>query len=213
MEKEQELADYVRNKVWSGFYDEAEIATIVADRYFEGTLPDAGLIEDLINGEFEKKRIAEDSWPVETDYDRLNRVFSILEGEDILVLENAGFTLTDGLEDVAEAWYGCGDEDSSIIGYCFYHGQDLEQVVESGELCLAFGDILSADQAIGMAGDGPKSRSRAIEVGQSIFRELKAAGFKVEWDQSIEKRIEIKGTTWQKRSQPTNDGDEESGSG
>lgn len=202
MENEQEIADYIRNKVWSGFYDEDEIAQIVSDTYFDGTPGDAGLIEGVINREFEKKRIAEKSWPAETDYDRLNRVFSTLEGLNILVLENAGFTFTDGLEDVAEAWYG--GEDSSIVGYCFYHGQDLAGVVESGELCLAFGDILSADKMIGIAGDGgdgPKSRTRAIEVGQSIFRELKAAGFKVEWDQSIEKRIEIKGISWQKRRQ------------
>ncbi len=209
MENEQGVADFIRNKVWSGFYDAAEIASIVADIYFEGTPRDAGLIDVVINREFEKKWLAEKSWPAETDYDRLNRVFSILEEQDILVLENAGFTLTDGLEDVVDAWYGCGDEDSGIVGYCFYHGQDLEQVVECGELCLAFGDILSADKMIGIFGDEPRSGTRAIEVGGLIFRELKAAGFKVEWDQSIEKRIEIKGITWQKRSHTNDDGDEE----
>jgi hypothetical protein len=115
-------------------------------------------------------------------------VFDALTDSGILALQNAGYTLSEGLDDVAQAYHEAGGERSGITGFCFYHRQDLEGVLESGELCLAFGAVS------GEAAEG-------IEVGRRVADALTAAGFAVEWGGTFEQRITVKGIRWQRGKQ------------
>ncbi len=79
----------------------------------------------------------------------------------MISLQNAGYTQSEGLEDVSEIWNKGGAHASPIIGYCFYHGQDLERAVNGEGLMLTFGDINGTDE-------------RGIEVGKIIAEVLAA---------------------------------------
>src|SRR5262245_20208383 len=91
----------------------------------------------FINAEWSAKRKAERKWPAETDCDRLEQAFRSLREAGVITVENAGYTTSDGHHetDLAVAREGAG----RFHGYVFYHGQDLERVVHSGQLYLAFG--------------------------------------------------------------------------
>ena len=47
--------------------------------------------------------------------------------------------MSDGLSDISE--YLAENGRDGILGYCFYHGQDLERAIAGGGLMLAFGDL------------------------------------------------------------------------
>jgi hypothetical protein len=187
VDKNGEAIKYIQTQVWSGFYLQDEIVEVVREVVFDPDPMNEDWVRGRIQEEFQAKKEAEATWPNVTDCDRLDLVFTEIENQNILVLENAGYTLSDGRSDVTEAWYSLGAEDSDIVGYCYYHGQDLDGVMASGNLYLAFGDILGTDE-------------KGLEVGRMIVREFRALGFTVEWDESINTRILIKRIKWQKRT-------------
>jgi hypothetical protein len=59
-------------------------------------------------------------------------------------------------------------------------------VLETGELCLAFGAVS------GEAGEG-------VEIGRRVAATVAAAGFAVAWNGSFEERVTVKGVRWQRR--------------
>jgi len=65
--------------------------------------------------------------------------------------------------------------------------QDLERAISpsSKNLFLAFDDI-------------HQNTENAILIGQKIVKKLLEKGFTVEWNETIEQRIEIKNINWQK---------------
>jgi hypothetical protein len=191
MDKQADAAESVRQLVWSGCHDTDEIVEIIDEAIFEPGEIDPDWLRAQIEEEFRRKGVAEATWPAVTDNDRLDRVFESLEGQGILALQNAGYTQSDGLSDVAQFYHEAGGEQSGIQGYCFYHGQDLERVMASGVLWLAFGHVSGEDD-------------KGIEIGQRIKREFEAAGFTVEWDGSVNTRLLVKGIKWMKRGRGRN---------
>lgn len=86
----QELNEQIRVYVWSGFYTDEEIheriAEMVEEAWFDSEETDAaavdeGVMRNAIAAEFQKKRVAERTWPATTDCDRLDRAFERLNGE------------------------------------------------------------------------------------------------------------------------------------
>jgi hypothetical protein len=182
-----ETLELIRRYVWSGLYDPEEVAIIVGEEMSEPEQFDEDWLQAQVEQEMARKRAEEATWPATTDCDRLDRVFEALEAQGIIVEQDAGLTKSDGLEDVTEVYEDSGGEKSGIVGYCFYHGQDLDHVMASGELWLAFGDFRGDNQ-------------RGVEIGRRIQRALEDAGFTVKWNGSIGQRILIKGIRWQRRS-------------
>jgi hypothetical protein len=187
MDDKTEVLRAIGRYVWSGLYDPEEVAIIVGESMGAPGEFDQDWLEAEVEKEMAKKRAEEATWPATTDCDRLDRVFETLEGQDIIVEQDAGLTKSDGLEDVTVAYEDAGGEESGIVGYCFYHGQDLEHVMASGELWLAFGDIHGDDD-------------RGVEIGRRIQHLLQDAGFTVEWNGSAWERILVRGIRWQRRS-------------
>jgi uncharacterized protein DUF6891 len=186
-----EALNSIRRYVWSGLYDPEAVAIILAESWcepgqFKSTVD---RIRPEVEKEVARKRVEEATWPATTDCDRLDRVFETLETQGILVEQDAGWTKSDGLEIVTEAYEDAEavGEGAGIVGYCFYHGQDLDRVMESGDLWLAFGDF---------HGDA----ERSVEIGRRIQRALQDAGFTVEWSGSVWERILVRGIRWQRRT-------------
>lgn len=176
----------VRQHVWSGFYDADDIVEIIDEAFFEPGEVDIDWLRACIAEEFQRKRDAEGRWEPITDCDRLDQAFEALNEQGILALQNAGYTLSDGLDDVTQRYHERGAECSGVVGYCYYHGQDLEHVLADGTMCLAFGDINGDD-------------TKGVEVGRAIVVVLLRHGFKVEWPELIDVRIQLLGVNWQRR--------------
>jgi hypothetical protein len=172
-------------------YDPEEVAVILAESRCEhGQFhQEVDRLRLEVEKEAARKRAEEATWPATTDCDRLDRVFATLEAQGIIVEQDAGLTKSDGLEIVTEAYEDAEAEGEAagIVGYCYYHGQDLDRVMKSGDLWLAFGGFLGNDE-------------RRAEVGRRIQRALHDAGFTVEWSRSVLERILVRGIRWQRRS-------------
>ena len=184
--REQKAIEYIQSDIRYGFYQSAEIEQIVFADVFNGAIPRERLRE-LIKVEMERYKAEQRSWPTVTDCERLDRAFTALETQGILAIHNAGFEPSDGITEVTERYHAAGGAASRVVGYCFYHRQDIDYALKHGELGLAFGDI---------NGD----RSRGVEIGDRVRSALSAAGLQVTWSGSINDKLAIKGFRWQRRS-------------
>lgn len=172
----------VRICVNSGFYDIDDVHQVVDD-LLEGDADEA-LLRAAVQPEFDKKAAAELTWPAETDCDRLDHAFDSLNSDGIIALQNAGYTMSDGLDDVSEAIHQQGTE--GVIGYCFYHGQDLERAVGGGGIMLAFGDLHDDDE-------GKRRIARAIRAT------LEEHGLAVDWNGELNTRLSVPTFDWKRR--------------
>lgn len=186
MDIERQALEYIQRYVRYGFYRRAEVERIVGEDVFSGAIP-RKRIREMVKAEVERQRAEQQSWPAVTDCDRLDQVFASLEKEGVLALHNAGLTPSEGIAEMSDRYHQAGGAASDIVGYCFYHRQDMEYVLETGMLSLAFGDI---------KGDN----HRGVKIGERIRDSLEAAGFEVAWNGSIKDKLTIKGFRWQRRA-------------
>ena len=131
---------------------------------------------------------AQASWPILTDFDRLQLAFDMLEDENIVARQH--FTCC-GTCGAAEIGVEMDDfEDMSgrkARGYVFFHQQDTESAVESGSLYISYG----ATDATGPDED-------AVAIGQRLFEVLRAVGLKPVWDGKINHRVGL-AIDWKRR--------------
>lgn len=182
-ESTEYVLDSMKAWVWSGFYTRDDVNSMVDDILDSET--DEKLVRVAIKPEFAKKAEAEKTWPKQTDCDRLDAAFEALFACGVLALHDAGYTMSAGHDVAREAL----EEDSKnvYIGYCFYHGQDLERAVKGDGLWIAFDHV---------KGNVPEK----VEVGRIVQRELERVGFNCEWDGNVNRRIGIPIFDWKRRS-------------
>jgi hypothetical protein len=181
-ETEQYILDSIREWVWSGYYQPDEVQDMVGDLLEDGV--DEPRLRAAVPEEFAKKTAREASWPEVTDCDRLDRAFAELETRGIVALQNAGTTMSDGLDEVDEARSARGAD--SITGYCFFHAQDLERALAGHGLLLAFGAFRDDDAS-------------KVEVGRTIRTVLQQHGLATEWSGDPKTRIQLPKIDWQRR--------------
>lgn len=181
-ETEIYVLDSIRNWVWSGYYLPEQVREMLGDILEEDVDEDAML--KAIDAEFDKKTKEEETWPPVTDCDRLDSVFAKLDKDGICACQNAGYTMSDGYSEIAEARASRGQD--NYHGYCFFHGQDLERAIEGHGLTIAFGDL----------NDNPE---RTVAVGHAVRRALEEAGFETEWDGTAKTRLNVPSINWQRR--------------
>jgi hypothetical protein len=182
-----EAIDEIRTLVRCGCYDRDELlAQFCEERYAPGELsPDD--IEAALDHEFEILEKEKAAWPAQTDCDRLDRAFEAISQRGIIALHNAGYAQDDGYEEVQEAYVDVEDEDQ-VVGYCFYHGQDLERAARGDGLYIAFGPAEPDDEEE----QGPR-------IGRIVSEELQRAGLQVQWDGTFKQRIFLPKIRWQRR--------------
>lgn len=179
----QEIETLVR----SGFYDGNHLHQILSEElYAPGELPEIEL-KEAIKHAFAKLNKEKESWEDVTDCDRLDKAFSALSSRGVIAMQNAGYTNSDGYDDFLTAYENSPDK-SSVRGYCYYHGQDLERAVKGGGLFLAFGPVNPAEE-----------NSVGPEVGRIVQEEMERAGLAVKWDGTFATRILIPGIDWKRR--------------
>jgi hypothetical protein len=176
------ILDAIKTWVWSGFYSSTDVDSMIEDILEEDA--DEAFLRAAILPEFAKKAAAESTWPSTTDCDRLDRAFEALNMQGIIALQNAGYTMSDGLSDVSQVLHERGQ--NRVRGYCFYHGQDLERAVDGGGLWFAFGDL-------------DNDASAKTEIGRSVKDLLERFGFTVEWNGDPETRLYMPNFDWKRR--------------
>jgi len=181
-ETDQYILDAIKVHVWSGFYDADDVHQMIDDILEDDA--DEAMLRAVVQPEFEKKVNAESTWPAETDCDRLDRVFDNLNNKGIIALQNAGYTMSDGLDDVGEVLHQRGRD--NVIGYCFYHGQDLERAVHGGGIMLAFGDLDDDD-------------TKKLQIAEIVKATVEEHGFSVEWNGDPGTRINVPSIDWKRR--------------
>lgn len=118
--------------------------------------------------------------------------FAELRRRGIIALRNAGYTQGDGWADVAEHRQRAESAGEQPRGGVFYHGQDAARARKGGPLRLAFGAFV----------DGPEHEAASVALAQEVTEVLRAHGFEVAWDGTVDQRIEIGPTTPPARPEP-----------
>jgi len=173
--------------VRGGFDDRARIIELLREEmYAPGELDEAEVVA-AVDAAFASLARDKASWPAVTDCDRLDQAFAALNALGIIALQNAGYTQSDGYDDVRQSYDERADRDT-VIGYCFYHGQDLERAVQGEGLYLAFGPM-----------DAKKEETEGPRIGAVIVEELTRAGFAVKWSGTFGQRICIPAIDWKRR--------------
>jgi hypothetical protein len=183
------ISDVITRLVWSGCSTKNDIrdAAIYEPQPSVQSPEDLEWLDKQIEVELAKKRSAEATWPSRTNFDRLDDVFKILRSAGILAMHNAGNRQSDAEGDARDEWDNLGGPESGLKGFVFYHNQDVERVVESGDLYIGFSTF-------------PGSTIAALELAQKTALELQKAGFTVTVPSNVDTRILVTGVDWKKRS-------------
>jgi hypothetical protein len=183
----EDILSWVRSFVWSGEYSAEEVSQLIEDQLGLEAEVDEVWLRNAIHSEAEAKQKAEATWPKVTDFDRLDRAFTILQSQGIIALHRAGFTQSDGLEEVYDVYLEAGGPKSDYAGHCFYTEQDQEAAFDGSGLFIGFGHLSGND-------------AKGVEVGQLLLDALRREAFDIEWDGTINSRLFVNGFRWQRRS-------------
>lgn len=185
------LTNEVQNRIYvlvhGGFDDAERIEEVLLYELHEPGALDAAAVHRFVAHTFEALELSKASWPAVTDCDRLGRAFAQMQRQGLICLQNAGHTQSDGYALVQQALEQLQDA-QDMIGYCFFHHQDLERALGGGGLQLAFGPL---EPRLGP--------SLGVEVGQRAVRALAAAGLHAQWDGTVAQRICIPAFDWKYR--------------
>jgi hypothetical protein len=191
-----ELSERIRLAV-AGGYDEAELIVEDLVELFEYDpeaedfvaglgVPLVDHVTGLVATALEDHRAREATFPAVTDCDRITAVFATLAASRIVTGEDVGMTMSDVRDDLGEALQATRARGGQARGWVGFHRQDVDRVVDTGLLFLAFGAATEDDDAC-----------RAI--GREVAAAFAAAGFQVDWEDAPDRRIELPDLTWQRR--------------
>jgi len=182
-ETDDYILQTIRTWVWSGFYSPDQVDEMIDDLLEDDS--NETMLRAAIGPEFAAKAVAERAWPATTDCDRLDEAFGALQSLGLIALQNTGTTMSDGMSDVSEELHRRGPE--GAMGYCFYHGQDLERAMAGNGLMIAFGAINEG------------TASETAEIGHLVKDTLERHDLVVAWNDDPETRLEIPEIDWKRR--------------
>jgi hypothetical protein len=181
----RDVIEQIEVYIKSGFYDKEEVFTNVENYLYE--IPfDHDWAKQQIDKAYSDRLKEQSIWPPVTDFDKLVQAFDNLNSAGIVALHNAGMTKQDGEGDSEEVHEDLLKKGIKTKGFCYYHWQDIERVVDDTHLYIGFGDFNNNDKD-------------ALEIGSQVALALESQGFKLNWDRTVATRIEITNIKWQKR--------------
>lgn len=184
---EQELASFIQREVAAGFEDRGSIAETVFDVFREEM--DSSELERLVprflDDAIAAHRLAQSSWPLVTDCDRLDAAFLALEEIGVISRQNYSCCQTCGTAEIWDELNKAADEGRNVVGYTFYHVQDTESAVEDSRLHLSYGALEEGDAA-------------SVDIGHRIAAVLRKSGLTTDWNGHLSQRIAVS-LDWKRR--------------
>jgi ethanolamine utilization protein EutQ (cupin superfamily) len=174
-----------------GFMDAEDIEAMIIEQVEDEEMQDEiseKWIREMIKQKFSELRASSKSWPKPTDTERLAVAFNNLCKRKIVALHNAGYTTSDGEDEVIEVERELRSHGIVSDGYCFYHEQDLERAIDPDDrsLWIAYQKVNNEDENV------------TLEVGRIVAEELRKQGFTVNWNDDVNEKIEVQNIRWQK---------------
>lgn len=186
------ITEELTRAVAKGYDSDAEVLELVTESLAgeHGERPGlADRVARLAQPVFEARAAEEQSWPVPTDCDRLDRAFERLERAGIVARQNFTCCQTCGH---AEIWDEVARARGPVKGYTFFHMQDTDRAAEGGGLYFAYGAVLPE-------GSPEENRERAsAQIAAEVVAALQAEGLSAAWSGDPGRRIELP-LEWQKR--------------
>ncbi len=181
----QELIDEINYEIQllikSGFYSDDEILEIIDDEFIEEDISKDLMSKLFLENKNDIGDIEEDS----DDFINLRDAFLDLTKENIISIHNAGYDIEEGIQDAFELFIHLRNNKYSPIGFCFYSFEDIEDVIEENVLPIAFGDF-------------DYDEEKGLEIAKKVADAIKAHGFEIDWNESVDERIEIRNFNWKK---------------
>ncbi|WP_407424739.1 DUF6891 domain-containing protein [Methanobrevibacter sp.] len=156
----------------SGFFNKEEILEILEDEFIG---------EDVDFSQFNFSLNDFDN----ANFTKLERVFNDLGHENIVAIHNCGYDIEEGVQDAFELFVHLQNNSFTPNGFCFYTFEDIEEAIYDCKLKITFGDF-------------ENNEDKALEIGKTVNQYLKEAGFKINWDGTINNQIEIIQFRWDK---------------
>ena len=178
-----ELRAHIRHRVACGFDDARMVVERIAYQHDD---VDEAILDALVVEMFAERDTAARGWPVRTDCDRLDDAFRELERTGIVARHNFACCQTCGTHEIGDEIAAAREARRSVDGYVFYHWQDTDRVVTSGELHLRYGGTLGTDDAA---------------VGRRIVTALRDAGLEPTWTGDPTSTIQLT-LDWKRRHPP-----------
>src|ERR1700681_1161380 len=107
-------AEVLRNIVGlvrGGFEERDRIIEILCEEMHEPGELDEAEVTVAVDAAFASLEKDKATWPSMTDCDKLDRVFAAINALGIIALQNAGYTQSDGYDDIREIYYRRSDHD------------------------------------------------------------------------------------------------------
>ncbi|MBI3220036.1 MAG: hypothetical protein HYZ44_11020 [Bacteroidetes bacterium] len=158
----------------------------IKDNGFDEEISEKWAAEN-IEREYNKLLIESEKWKSPTDTEKLIEAFDELCKQNIIALHNAGYTTSDGESEVVEVEKVLRENGVVSDGYCFYHEQDLSRAIspEDSNLYMAYQKVDNSNDSV------------TLEVGRKVAKVLTDKGFKVEWNEDVNRKILIPDFKWQ----------------
>lgn len=178
----EELSFEIQLLLKIGFYNDEEILEIIDDEFIEEDIPKEKLLEIFSNVKKDFDSPSKDS----DDFLNLKEAFlNLSKNHKILAIHNAGYDIEEGIQDSFELFTHLRNNKYEVEGFCFYSFEDIEIAIGENILLIAFGDF-------------EFDEDKGLRIAKTVKDELVSKGFNINWDESIDERIEITDFNWQK---------------
>lgn len=168
----EEIDYFIELLAKSGFFNVDEIIEILEDQFID---------EDI---DFSKFNISLNNFD-NHNFNKLEKVFEALAGQDIVAVHNCGFDIEEGVGDAFELYVHLRNNKFNPVGFCFYTFEDVEEAIEKNKLKITFGDFENDEK-------------KALKIGDIVAGSLKSEGFSIVWDGTINNQIELNPFKWDK---------------
>lgn len=182
----EEAIGLLEKEILFGFENEEDLLEGISELFYDEDDFDEEWLKQEIKVRLKKHEKDSLNWEKPTDFDRLVKAFDKLNSEFIVSLHKAGFTRQDGEGDCLEIIHELKNKGIKAKGYCYYHSQDLERAIGDEKHLFIGYDSFNGNDVL------------ALEVANKIVEVLQKHGFKIEWNGSLEQRIQISYIDWKK---------------
>ncbi len=196
---DSEIKELIWNEVWFGFNSKDVIIDIVFENFIDNEEPDEEIVKKYLASIIKLKNNEEKKWGERQSlgFYKLSRIFDNLHMDGIIALHNSGYTQSDGISDANEAFDQIVNK-AEIIGYCFYHQQDLERLIPEfsieNKIIYSNQNLLLSFGAFNDESDELKKK-----VAVKIVEKIKLFDLTPKWNNNLETRIEVENLKWEKK--------------